>query len=363
MASEIQADLQKQLEILSAGCSDKLELVPLLEKLAAVCHRAGDCDKAQSYYDQILEIRQAAWTCTTNTVALIKTSHSLGLLHRIKNAFAEAEPHYRRALELSEKHYGHESAETSLRRNYLAGLYFAWEKYDEAQQLLKSSLRFYENTAGKDHEVTGVCLYALALVARRYDSLASETYFERSVSLMKVDITQLSMDKPHDLFSALMHLSHDRFAEGKIDEAEELFRHSLLTELEEIWPKHPLVTDSYQLLGDLYRSFGMFTQAEYLYRNALAIREQVYGDEHVKVGASAHALGTFLSDRERYAEAEPLLMKACEIHRNAAFPPVLANSLKACALVLKNLNRQEESARLIEEADAILEKHGLKSRF
>lgn len=363
MASEIQADLQKQLEILSAGCSEKLELVPLLEQLAAVCHRGGNYDDAQSYYDQILEIRQAAWTCTANTLALIKTSHSLGLLHRIKNAFAEAEPHYKRALELSSNHYGPDSAETALRRNYLAGLCFAWEKYDEAQQLLESSLRFYENTAGKDHEVTAVCLYALALVARRCDSLSSQTYFERSVSLMKVDITRLSMDEPHDLFAALMHLSHDRYSEGKIDEAEELFRHSLLTELEEIWPKHPLVTDSYQLLGDLYRSFGMSAQAEYLYRNALAIREQVYGDQHVKVGASAHALGTFLSERERYAEAEPLLRKACEIHRKGAFPPVLANSLKASALVLKNLNRQKESAQLLEEADAILKEHGLKSRF
>lgn len=353
------AELQKQLSVLSQNEAERpLDLIPVLEQLAALCHRAGDYDEAQAYYDKMLTIRQAAWTCAANTIALIKVSHSLGLLHRIKQSFAEAEPHYKRALELSNTHYGIKHPETVLRRNYLAGLHFAWGKYTEAEQLLKTSLIFYEETQGKDHEVTAVCLYALALVTRRSENLVSENFFKRSVNLMKTDITRLSMDQPHDLFLALMHLSHDRFSEGRFDEAEELFRHSLLMELEEIWPEHPLVADSYQLLGDLYRSFSMGQQAEYFYRNALRIREQVFGPDHLKVGASAHALGSFLCDAERFQEAEPLLKTACQIYRKDAFPPVLANSLKAYALALKNLGRQSEAAEIAAEAESIFQKHG-----
>ncbi len=353
------AELQEQLAALSLNEAERpLDLVPVLEQLAALCHRAGEYDEAQAYYEKILSIRQASWTCASNTIALIKVSHSLGLLHRIKESFADAEPHYQRALELSNTHHGIKHPETVLRRNYLAGLYFASTKYAEAEHLLKTSLAFYEETQGKDHEVTAVCLYALALVARRSDNLASDNYFKRSVNLMKTDITRLSMDQPHDLFLALMHLSHERFSEERFDEAEELFRHSLLMELEEIWPEHPLVADSYQLLGDIYRSFAMREQAEYFYRNALRIREQVYGQVHLKVGASAHALGAFLCDAERYQEAEPLLKTACEIHRKGAFPPILANSLKAYSLALKNLDRQAESAEVAAEADSIFQQHG-----
>lgn len=352
------SELEQQLADLSETCRDALELTPTLEKLALLCHRSEEYEAAQSYYERILEIRKASWTCAPNTLAMIETSHSLGLLHRIKGDFEQAEPHYRTALELSTNHFGAQHANTVVRRNYLSGLYFAWGKYDEAKKLLDTSLRFYEETLGKDHEVTATCLFALALVTKRSDSPLSDDYFKRSVNLMKIDITRLSMENSHDLFLALMHLSHNRFAEEKFEEAEELFRHSLLTELREIWPKHPLVTDSYQLLANLYRSFGRNEQAEYFYRNALSIREQVYGPMHEKVGASAHSLGAFLVDQERFEEAEPQLKKACDIHRHGAFRPVLANSLKAYSQVLKNLNRHSESQKYAEEAESILAKHG-----
>jgi tetratricopeptide (TPR) repeat protein len=374
MASK--SKLQEKVKSLeSTGGADSEELLPLLEQLAAVCGRAGEYDEAKGYYQRSLQILDKVWKSTANSDALIKTHHSLGLLHRIEKSFEAAETHYKKALELSIQRYGEKSQETITRRNYLAGLYFAWERFEDAEALLSTSLAFYEQTLGADHEVTAVALYAMALVTRRgalrptskvpsgleiapVATRSSAEYYDRSVQLMKVDIKALSMDKPHDLFLALMNLSHHSYSDGKYDEAEELFRHSLLTELEEIWPKHPLVTDSYQLLGDLVCAFGMPEQAESLYRNALAIRRDVFGEKHEKVAASAHSLGTLLANNQRFAEAEPLLKQACEIRRSGSFPPVLAISLKAYANVLRALRQDDNANTIAAEAESILQKFG-----
>lgn len=373
---ENKSGLQEKLSsIAAADGEDSTELLPVLEQLAGVCHRAGEYDEAKGYYQRSLDILDKAWKSIAIRDAMIKTHHTLGLLHRIEKSFEGAETHYKKALDLSVERFGGNSPETMTRRNYLAGLYFAWERFDEAEKLLQTSLAFYEETLGPDHEVTALTLYALALVTRRgalrattkvpsnleiapVATRVSEEYYERSVQLMKVDIKALSMDKPHDLFLALMNLSHHSFSDGKFDEAEELFRHSLLTELEEIWPKHPLVTDSYQLLGDLCSAYSMPAQAESLYRNALAIRQDVFGGTHEKVAASAHSLGTLLVNNERFRDAEPFLKQACEIRRSGAFPPVLAISLKAYAGALRALHRDKEATEISAEADSILQKFG-----
>jgi len=370
------SELEQELIALeSANGAASTELLPQLEQLAAVCGRAGEYNEAKEHYQRSLDILDKAWKSVTTRDALIKVHHSLGLLHRIEKSFEAAETHYKKALDLSVERFGDKSLETMTRRNYLAGVYFASERFDEADQLLQTSLAFYEETLGKDHEVTALALYALALVTRRgalrattkvpsgleiapVATRVSEEYYERSVQLMKVDIKALSMDKPHDLFLALMNLSYHSFADGKYDEAEELFRHSLLTELEEIWPKHPLVTDSYQLLGDLCCAYGMPAQAESLYRNALSIREDVFGGEHEKVAASAHSLGTLLASNERFSEAEPYLKQACDIRRSGAFPPVLAISLKAYAGALRALKQDDKAKTIANEAESILQKFG-----
>lgn len=313
---------------------------------------------------------QSEWPTSITRKALIKVQHSLGLLHRIEGDFEAAEPHYQQALELALSEFGESHMETASQRNYLAGLYFAWEKFDSAESLIKTGLEYYEASLGSTHEITAVASFALALVTRRgrvsranVDMAMlvpglSKGYYDRSLPLFDIDIKTLSMDDSHDVFRALMHLSHESFAAGRFEEAEELFRHAILTELQEIWPKHPLVTDSYQLLGDLYRAASLPKQSEILYRKALDARREVYGEQQEKVASSAHSLGSLLASLSRYEEAEPLLRVSCDIRRAGSFPPVLANSLKEYAMVLSALGRKDEAQALESEADAIYERHG-----
>jgi tetratricopeptide (TPR) repeat protein len=56
------------------------------------------------------------------------------------------------------------------------------------------------------------------------------------------------------------------------------------------------------------------------YRWALAVREDAVGPDHPDVATACHILGAMYMERERFAEAEPLLQRALEI-RTRSFGP------------------------------------------
>jgi tetratricopeptide (TPR) repeat protein len=56
------------------------------------------------------------------------------------------------------------------------------------------------------------------------------------------------------------------------------------------------------------------------YRWALAVREEAMGPDHLDVAAACHILGAMYLDRERFAEAEPLLQRALQIRMRSLGP-------------------------------------------
>ncbi|MGE0816501.1 MAG: tetratricopeptide repeat protein [Vicinamibacterales bacterium] len=65
-------------------------------------------------------------------------------------------------------------------------------------------------------------------------------------------------------------------------------------------------------IGRVYQSLGLYASAETLLQEGLALRRQIYGEEHVKVAESLNNLAFLLQDRGRYEEARPLFEKALE---------------------------------------------------
>lgn len=326
--------------------------------------------------EEQLKTLQSTWSRVDVKEALIKTHHSLGLLHRMHDEFSESEPHYQAALDLSKERFGVKHLETASRRNFLAGLYFACGKYKEAEILLEESLRDYQELLGENDPVTAIALYAVALVKHRVyvASLKSEQplddneiapigpwddYFSRSVRIFPVDLTQLSMLDSHELSLAIFQLSREAFQEARFKEAEELFRHSFLIELEDIWPQHPLIGDTYSLLAELCRGRGLLLQSEQLYKRTLVIKEKLYGADDLHLAPTYKSLATLLHSTGRSTEAEPFIKRACDIYRaSSAFPPLLGNSLRLYAEILKSTGRSAEASVLSRQADEIFSAHG-----
>ena len=63
-----------------------------------------------------------------------------------------------------------------------------------------------------------------------------------------------------------------------------------------------------------------YTEAEPLFRRALAIREKSLGPDHPDVANSLNGLAALLNDTDRRAEAEPLFRRALAIWEKSLSP-------------------------------------------
>lgn len=332
---------------------EHVSLVPILEKLAYQYHSLGKYAEAEGCYRRSLSIRLS--DLDEDEDGLLFVYHSLGMLLRIQNNFAESEFFYLKALELTADMFGEKHVETATRKNYLAGLFYASGKLGDAEELVHDSLKIYKKHLGEDHKVVGVTMMALGIImARSGKADDAKEYYRQAKSLISPVKQGAIVADFEDLADSLLNLSNQKFGQNQLEEAETLFRYSLLTEAEQIWPGHPLVAENVQLLGDLYRAQQMPLEAEFLYSKALEIRRQVFGEQHLDVAVSAHSLGCLLSDLKKFDQAEPYLKLAVDIRSRSGFPPALATSLKAYALCLEKLKRDQEAKSLYERCQKIL---------
>ena len=337
----------KELEVKLADAKSEFgdtdtRLVEPLEQLAYAYHSSGEYTKAEDCYLQVVALRENQ--PDLDRLGLIYVLHGLAILMRIQNRFAEAEPYYAKAIEMTSAEFGESHPETATRKNYLAGLYFAWGKYNLARKLVEESKAVYASVFGNKHELVGVAAMGLALISNRQGRASdANEFFKEAHRLLPAGPRASIMLDFKDLAASLFFLSKEKYKQGMTEEAETLFRYSLIIETDRLWPGHRIVGDNVQLLGDLYRSQYMATEAEFLYRKALEIRREVMGVEHLDVAVSANSLGTLLYDNRRYEEAATFLMEACDIRSKAGFPPLLANSLRAYAACLRQLHRTQEA--------------------
>ncbi len=336
--------------------NDSPLLIEPVEKLAFAYHSAGDYVNAESCLKRAVLLRE---TFRPDDLAgLLDLYHGFAILLRVQGRFADAEPYYLKGIEISTRMFGDLHPDTATRKNYLAGLYFAWGRYDQARSIVEASYDVYRAMFGEKHELVGVAAMGLSLICNRQGKAheASE-YFKQADRLLPAGPRGAVILDFKDLAASLFFLAKEKYKQGQIEEAETLFRYSLLIETDRLWPGHRIVGDNVQLLADLYRSQSMVIEAEFLYRRALEIRRNVMGPDHLDVAISANSLGVLLSDTRRYEEAATFLMEACDIRSRAGFPPLLANSLRAYAACLRQMNRIQESEECEQKARNIFERY------
>jgi serine/threonine protein kinase/tetratricopeptide (TPR) repeat protein len=84
----------------------------------------------------------------------------------------------------------------------------------------------------------------------------------------------------------------------------------------ERFASQPLVEAAVRnLIGNVYRSLGLFDVARPHLERALELRRANRGEEHIDTLASMHNLAGLLQDEGRYDDADPLIRKTLEISR------------------------------------------------
>lgn len=102
---------------------------------------------------------------------------------------------------------------------------------------------------------------------------------------------------------------------GLYDNAAPLLKEALNIRKQHLGEEHLDVATSLQHLGLLLHHQGDYAAAESLYRQAVALRKKLLGDNHPLVADGLRYLGSLLGDRGDYQAAEPVLRQALALQK------------------------------------------------
>jgi tetratricopeptide (TPR) repeat protein len=238
--------------------------------------RAGRLSRMMGDYATAASFNEATLTFVTSAfgpdAAETATAlNNLALTYQSLARYMEAEPLYRRAIEIDEKVLGKGHPGVGRDYNNLAVLLQAQGKHDQAEPLYRRAMEISEKVHGKNHPTTAIHYSNVAFLLRaqgKYEQ--AEPLFRRAI---EIDEKVLGKDHP----TTAIHYSHLAFLlvnQGKYEQAEPLFRRAIEIDEKVLGKDHPTVATYYSNLANLLRAQGKYDQAEPLYRRAIEIDEK-----------------------------------------------------------------------------------------
>jgi tetratricopeptide (TPR) repeat protein len=142
-------------------------------------------------------------------------------------------------------------------------------------------------------------------------------------------------------------------------QCERLLPHALLLAqlIDELQITLPADAELLNQTGSYLQERARYQETEPLFQRALAIREQQLGPEHPDIANSLNDLAVFYRDQGKYEQAEPLFQRALAIREQRLEPehPDIANSLNNLALLYHAQGKYEQAEPLYRRALAIYE--------
>ncbi len=158
--------------------------------------------------------------------------------------------------------------------------------------------------------------------------------------------------------SQLNNRAVELFNSGRYSEAEPIFKRALAIREKNLGPNHPDVATTLSYLALLYHDQGRYTDAEPLFKRSLGIHEKVLGPDHPDVAATLNNLAELYRAQGRYADAEPLYKRSLAIREKGLGPdhPNVATTLNNLAELYHDQGRYADAEPLYERSLAIREK-------
>jgi tetratricopeptide (TPR) repeat protein len=314
------------------SCSDPSHLSRARDGLARVYQEQRRYREAEPIFEDQLE--EAARSPEPNT--LVHAGHmSLALLYQDEGKFAETEAHYKAALAETEKPEIFPGrgfwCSTSM---WLARFYVARQRYSEAEPLFKKALEIHEEDRGP----TSYLPHHLQEFAKLYEVQgkyeAAEALYRRALQVCE------QLHGANSLVTArgLDDLAGYCRARGRYAEAEELYGRSLTIVEENVrslvarWPNG-------------WRSW----------RNRKELEAKIRLTQ-IPISTALDRFAEVYEDQQKYALAEPLRRRSLEVKERAwgeRYPSFLADSLAAHANALHKIGREHEAAEMNKRVDAI----------
>jgi tetratricopeptide (TPR) repeat protein len=326
-----------------------------IQSAGTLADKMGDYATAVSFNEAALSIMTSEFGPEAHETAT--ALNNLALTYNYLARYIEAEPLYRRAIEIGEKVLGKDHRDVATGYNNLALLLQAQGKYDQAEPLYRLAIEIHERALGKNHPD----------VARDYNNLANllqrQGKYDQAEPLYRqaIEIDERVLGKDHpDVARDYHNLAGLLQAQGKYDQAEPLYRQAIEIREKALGKDHPNVAGDYNNFALLLQAQGKYDQAEPLYRLAIEIHERV--KDHPNVAADYNNFALLLQAQGKYDEAEPRYRRAIEIDERVLGKdhPDVARDYNNLALLLQDQGKYDEAEPLYRRAIEIFQnKFGL----
>ncbi len=202
-----------------------------------------------------------------------------------------------------------EQPEVEAELNHTIGVtYLRLGHYEEAERLLRSSLKMWQDLHGSDHPILAEPLTSLSVLRHeRGDYKEAESLYRKALAIKR---KQHRGDENEDVMAILSNLAILLQDKGDFAAAEPLFCKILEID-RKLWGKeHLYVAIDLNNLGNILRDKGDYESSEPLLREAVAILRK---KQHPWLSIGLSNLGELLNKKGNYKAAEPIFIEALSI--------------------------------------------------
>ena len=298
-----------------------------LNSLANVQRDRGEHDAALAAITRALAIRRESLGPDHPVVAA--TLNNLGLLEQARGRYAQAQPHLEQALAINTAAFGEDSLGAAITLNNLGRLQHLRGNYTEAKLLLEKALEIRERRLGPQDLDLAVTLQTLGLLALvRGERIKSRELLERVLAIRE----RRMEDSNPEILNILDSLGTLNYRIGDLDRAQTFHERALALQRSSLGPHHLHVANSLRGLAQVHAIRGDRGRALALANEALAIAERAVGPEHTELAAFLNVLGTLLRKTDSTA-ARAYVERALKISMRTKGPrhPATATSLQRLA--------------------------------
>ncbi len=204
-----------------------------------------------------------------------------------------------------------QNPQTAIILNNLGSLNFKQGNFDKAQVCYEKGLSLLKSETNKNLLVARL-LNNLGVVQAHKNNLAlAENCYQEALAIRQ---TKLGPDSNHpDLASSLHNMARLCTWQNKLDQAEEYFNQAIEKRTKTFGAEHPEIASSYNGLGELHLAKSNHKMALHFYNKALAMRITTLGENHPDTAASYCGLAQALEANNQITEARLAYLKAIDI--------------------------------------------------
>jgi len=344
---ETQGDTLSAFELLDLGAAsiDQLDAqsrvqTRLMEVMANSYTQIGSLDEADELLMRALRLtRKESGEQSAATASVL--AHLASLRHAQGEAHA-ADSLHREALQIKRETLSADHPDLSRSVNGLASVLSQAGEFDEAESLYREALELRREAHGREHEHVAATMRNLGILLGRQDRLGEAAELMDEALAIERDVLG---DRHLQVSETATSLAVAYSQQGDSEAARPLLEEALEIKTETLGNDHPSLLATINNLGVITERLGDYDAADSLYNRTLNLAEATYGRYHPSVGMTTSNRGTLARRQGDYETALALFEEALEIQRiiyNGQHPEI-AGQLKNIAHALDGLDQADEA--------------------